>query len=355
MRGLRSNLPPRQMSWTRWEFWPWWATYAPIMPYGVWLALRHRGLTLPLIANTHPDLAMLAGESKARILTLVPERWRVPYEVVEAGDARAREAAARAAVERRGWEWPIVAKPDVGERGAGFRVVRDASGLGAALAAHGGATVLQPFHPGPHEIGLLYARDPDAARGEIVSATRKEFSCVWGDGERTVRELILQDARLRLQARVFLERLGERAERVPIRGERVSLVVAGNHCQGTKFCDGMPLVTEAVRARIDEIARQIPGFYFGRFDIRYHDAAAFGRGEEMTILELNGIASEPTHIYDPDVPLWRAYKDAAGVLRRVFEIGSSQRKRGVVPPSVAQAIAHVRASMRRRPSSLLAD
>jgi hypothetical protein len=312
-------------------------------------------LTVPLIANTHPDLSMLAGESKSRILTLVPEAWRVPFEVVSAGDAGTRADAAREAVSRRGWTWPIVAKPDVGERGAGFRVVKDAEGIGRALAAHAGATILQPFHPGPHEIGLLYARFPGRDHGEILSATTKEFADVVGDGESAVRELILRHPRRRLQARVFLARLGEAAAHVAANGERVPLVIAGNHCQGTMFRDGMHLVTDAVRARIDEIARQVPGLHFGRFDIRYRDEAAFARGEDISILELNGIASEPTHIYDPAVSIRRAYKDIAKTLRVIFEIGALQRKRGAIEPSVVGAIQHIRASLQGGATSLLAD
>lgn len=350
-----TKLPLRALSWTRWEFWPWWATYGPIVPYGLWLALRHGGLTVPLIANTHPDLSMLAGESKSRILALVPERWRVPFEVVPSGDAAGRNAAARQAVARRGWNWPIVAKPDVGERGAGFRVVKDAEGLGRALAAHAGATILQPFHPGPHEIGLLYARHPDRERGEIISATTKEFADVVGDGASSLRELILRHPRRRLQARVFLARLGADATRVPAKGERVPLVIAGNHCQGTMFRDGMYLVTDAVRARIDEIARQVPGLHFGRFDIRYRDEAAFARGDGISILELNGIASEPTHIYDPDVSLRRAYRDIGKTLRVIFEIGAAQRLAGAAQPSVMCAVRHIRASLQGGATSPLAD
>jgi len=349
------DLPSPWLSWTRWEFWPWWATYGPIIPLGLILAARHGSLTLPLIANTHPDLAMLAGESKSRILALVPERWRVPFEHIASGAPDAREAAARAAIARRGWSFPIVAKPDVGERGSGFRLVRDSTQLTGALNAHAGATILQPFHPGPHEIGLLYARLPHAARGEIISATTKEFATIIGDGLRTIRQLILTHPRRRLQARVFLARLGAAASTVPAAGEIVPLGIAGNHCQGTMFLNGAHLVTPALLGRIDQIAREIPGFHFGRFDIRYSDPVAFSRGDDLAIVELNGIASEPTHIYDPSVPLSRAYRDIARTLRQVFEIGSANRGAGHSPPTILAAWHQVRASLTPRGPSFLAD
>ncbi|MDX2117849.1 MAG: hypothetical protein SFY96_06690 [Planctomycetota bacterium] len=349
------DLPSPWLSWTRWEFWPWWATYGPIMPLGLMLAARHGSMTLPLIANTHPDLAMLAGESKSRILALIPERWRVPFESIAPGPADARESTARAAIARRGWTFPIVAKPDVGERGSGFRLVRDPTQLAAALKSHAVATILQPFHPGPHEIGLLYARLPNAPRGAIISATTKEFATVLGDGVHTLRDLILAHPRRRLQARVFLARLGTAATRVPAAGEVVALGVAGNHCQGTMFLNGAHLVTPALLDRIDQIAREIPGFHFGRFDIRYSDPLAFSRGEGLAIVELNGIASEPTHIYDPSVPLSHAYRDIFRTLRTVFAIGAANRDAGHRPPTLAEAWQHVQRSVAPRGGSSIAD
>ena len=66
------------------------------------------------------------------------------------------------------------------------------------------------------------------------------------------------------------------------------------------FLDGAELITPAVEARIDEIARQVPGFFIGRFDVRYASLEAFRRGDDLAIVELNGVTSESTNIYDPD-------------------------------------------------------
>jgi hypothetical protein len=41
------------------------------------------------------------------------------------------------------------------------------------------------------------------------------------------------------------------------------------------------------------------GFYFGRLDVMYNTVEELEQGINFSIVELNGAASEPTHIYDP--------------------------------------------------------
>ena len=49
---------------TRWEFWPPWAFYPPVVCYVLWLALKHRGLTLFTCANPAIPEGGFVGESK---------------------------------------------------------------------------------------------------------------------------------------------------------------------------------------------------------------------------------------------------------------------------------------------------
>jgi len=91
-----------------------------------------------------------------------------------------------------------------------------------------------------------------------------------------------------------------------------ALAEAGNHCQGTLFKDGAHLITPELEARIDQLAKKLEGFYFGRIDIRYADEASFKRGEDFAVIEFNGVTSESTNLYDPDWSLWQAL----AVLRR---------------------------------------
>lgn len=94
------------------------------------------------------------------------------------------------------------------------------------------------------------------------------------------------------------------------------------------FLDGRELWTPALERRVDEIARAVPGFFIGRFDVRYGDVERFKSGADLRIIELNGVTAEPTDIYDPNRSVWSAYAALFDQWRRVFEIGDANLQRG---------------------------
>jgi hypothetical protein len=193
------------------------------------------------------------------------------------------------------------------------------------------AVLMQPFHEGPYEAGIFYYRCPGEAKGQILSITDKHFPIVEGDGRSTLRELINRHPRYRLQASLFLARHAHRLEEIPAVGEQVRLAIAGNHAQGTIFRDGGHLLTSELEARVDDIARRTPGFFIGRFDVRYRDTAAFMAGRDLAIVELNGATAESTNIYDPRRSLLGAYRVLFRQWSLVYRIGIANRARGVVP------------------------
>jgi hypothetical protein len=314
--------------WSQWEFWPTWAAYAPVVPWIAWLACHHGGLQSITAAN--PGLADggLVGESKFDILRVLPLEVTVPTALIAPGPADERLRATLAFGSTLEQPFPLILKPDVGQRGVGVRRLGDRRSLAEYLARAPYALVAQPWHPGPFEAGIFYARLPDEDRGRILSITDKVFPVVVGDGRRTLRQLILQHPRYAIQRAVFLARHAARLDEVIPDGERCALGVIGNHSQGTLFRDGSHLITVELERAIDEIARQIPEFHIGRFDVRYGDPAAFARGEGFRILELNGVTAEPTDIYDPSRPIASAYRALFEQWRLIFVIGAANRRRG---------------------------
>src|SRR5262249_4098021 len=147
--------------------------------------------------------------------------------------------------------FPVVLKPDAGERGAGVRMARDADEVLAYLSRHAAPVIVQKFHPGPHEAGIFYYRLPGAPRGRSFSITDKRFPEVVGDGRATLGDLIWSHPRYRMQARTFLARHAERLGEVPAAEERVRLCQSGNHAQGTMFRDGGHLATPELEHVID--------------------------------------------------------------------------------------------------------
>jgi hypothetical protein len=149
-----------------------------------------------------------------------------------------------------------------------------------------------------------------------------------GDGRSTISELVWADLRARFVAAKYLARLKGREHEVLSRGETLRLVHVGNHAQGCIFRDGMRLCTPELLNRIDAISQKIPGFYIGRYDIRYAEEEDVRTGSHFQIVELNGAASEATSIYDARNSLVSAYHTLFQQWELVFAIGAANRRDG---------------------------
>lgn len=353
--GARRRLSARLARWSRWEFWPAWLFYLPVSVWIAWLAFRHRGLATITAANPGMPDGGLVGESKFAILQQLPAQWTIPSALIEGGAIAARIDRLRVECDARCWQLPIILKPDVGQRGVGVRLIRTWNSAADYLAAVDAPVVAQPYHPGPFEAGIFYYRLPAWPRGRIFSITDKLFPVLVGDGRSTIEALIWSHPRFRLQASTFAARHEASLDRVLVAGERFPLAVAGNHCQGTLFRSGRHLITPALEDRIEEIARAYPGFFVGRFDVRYSDVEAFTAGRDLAIVELNGVTSESTDIYDPDGSLWSAYRTLFEQWRIIFAIGRANRQAGARTASIARLLGLAWSHVTTRPALSLSD
>lgn len=375
--GLATSLPSRMArqrarAWVaRWfhhEWWPAWLFYPPLIVYVLFMSRRFGGPRTGSCAN--PGITPgggVVGESKHALLAASPSPRVLPAYLVRAGPTPAERAAeARALIDRTpSLAFPVILKPDSAQRGFGLKLARSPDDLLPYFEEMTRDAVLQPYHPGPCEAGVLWARDPDAPpgapRGRIFSITRKEFQRLSADGRRTLEELIHAHPRLRKQADVFLERFTGELARVPAAGELIRMAIAGNHAQGTLFRDGSDLATPELLAAVDAVCGAFAGggtpgsLDFSRLDIRYESDELLRRGEGFAVVELNGSFSESTNIYDPSRgPLW-----AWGVVfrqwRTVFELGARRRAAGVEPMTYRAFIALLWNYYKDRPGSAVSS
>ena len=332
----RARLKIILNKWRRWEFWPAWLFYPPVALMCGWLAIRFRGLALPTLANPAQHNGGIIGESKIEILCdlmrTAPEFTADAY-LVDSGPLAERLEQLEFLCCRHEIAFPFVLKPDAAQRGVGFRKIRSWGDAGAYLSRVRSPVVLQRYVDAPEEAGVFYYRFPREEQGRIFAITEKVFPYVIGDGVRTLEQLIRADDRASLIAQTYLTRFGKRAGEVVPESERVRLVEAGNHCQGCIFQDGFELNTERLRAVLDKIARSLPGFFIGRFDIRYTSRYELCNGAGFKIIELNGAASEATNIYDARNSLRIAYKTLYQQWELVYAIGAANRALGLRPAS----------------------
>jgi hypothetical protein len=335
--SAHADPAPRRRAVSPFEFLPSLITYGPVVVQWIALGLRYGDLSLPTAANPSITTGGLCGESKIAILDLVGpamRHWIAPYTGLTTGvdDMRRAQAALSAA----GLSLPLVIKPDIGCNGTGVRLARDEAALHAALAAfpRGVPLVLQALVEHEGEAGLFYVRHPDETEGRITSLTLKHAPMVTGDGRRTLRALIQADPRHQKLQTLYLAQLATRLESVPAEGERVRLVFAGNHCKGSIFRNGAAEITPALTARIDTLAKSLPDFHFGRIDLRYRNLRALRHGEDFSVIEINGVGSEATHIWDPDTSLREIFAAQFRHYGEAFAIGRAMRRRGAKPSGV---------------------
>ena len=327
---------------TRWEFWPAWLANAPVVLHWLWLSVRHRSLTLFTAANPGIPTGGFVRESKSAILSgFGADRRIARHRLLPA----AQPAAERVAVAERfladeGLAYPVVVKPDVGLRGQGVTIVPDREALAARLAAVERDVLIQE-HVDGEEFGVFYARFPGAPGGRILSINGKVFPVLEGDGRRTLEELILGDERAVCQARLHLERHRDELGRVLAAGERFGLVEVGNHCRGTMFVDRRDSATPALVASLDELSARLEGFHFGRYDLRAPSREALERGEGLRVMELNGVAAEVAHVYEPGYSVLDAYRDLFAQWRLAYAIGAECVRRGARAMALGELVREV--------------
>lgn len=323
------------------EWWPAWLWYLPLVPFLLGLAVRHRGVALFTCCNPGIENGGgWVGESKHAIMKALGDHPAVlPTLLVPRGTPEERLATLVRGLEShpRPFDFPVILKPDAGQRGHAVKLARTPEDARAYLAAMTAPAACQPYHPGPAEFGVLWARTPGSPRsGRIYSINRKTFPVLVGDGSRTIEALIAAHPRFRLQAEVFLTRLGDSCLLIPAAGEAVRLSLSGNHAQGTLFADGADLITPDLERTIDALALGFTGgLDLGRFDIRCADEDALKRGEGLAIIELNGVTSEAANLYDPARSTAWAYGVLFGLWNRLYKLGAERRRAGATPLSLA--------------------
>ena len=111
----------------RWEFWPAWLFYIPVGVHYAWLAIRHRGLSVPTSANPGIATGGFIGESKLEMLDQL--RRRSPQFTAEAFPVEGLTTTDRLLCLHRicreqKLRCRFILKPDVGQRGNGVRLIR---------------------------------------------------------------------------------------------------------------------------------------------------------------------------------------------------------------------------------------
>jgi hypothetical protein len=308
-----------------WEYWSFGMVYTWIYPVWFFLCLRARSFFFFSASNPTIRNGGFLNESKKDIHAIMPSHLYPPTLHFNVNTA---PEYALSQLKEKGFEYPLIGKPDIGGRGRGVKMLESDEEVAeycrnALMDFH-----IQKFVPYKKEAGIFYYRYPNSTRGRLSGVVRKEFLTVKGDGVNSIRTLLLKDDRASLQINALEQMYGGYLETVLERDEEKLLVPFGNHARGAKFLDDSHLIDEQLTSIIDEQCKQVKDFYFGRLDIRYNDWEELKQGKNFCIIEMNGAGSEPTHIYDPGHSLFFAWKEIIRHWVILWRISRMNHKKG---------------------------
>lgn len=199
--------------------------------------------------------------------------------------------------------YPLILKPDIGLVGKGVIKVVNEQAAYACVNKIAGDYLLQKFTPFAFECGIFYVRQ--SGQPKITGINQKHFPTVTGNGKDNLQQLALQHYRYTHHWSTFLQYFD--LTQIPALGEEVCLSFIGSHTMGCKFTDDTHWLCPELEKAIFSVFEYQPNFNFGRLDVKAESKEAMLRGE-FVIIEINGVSSLPTHMFDPDYSLIDAYK-----------------------------------------------
>lgn len=331
--GWKRRIDPARQWGTRflirlqhWEYWPFEVVYVPVFAYYLYLAAKARSLFFFSASNPAIESGGLLGESKIDIMDRIDTRYK-PKTLFFGESVSCDEVIDRMLL--AGFWFPIIAKPNQGERGWRVEKLASEAELAHYLLDNHMELIVQEYVDEPLELGVFYYRIPGNKSGTISSIVQKEFLSVVGDGQSSLRELIQQHDRALLQLPALTKRYGKQLNEVLQKDVVRELMPIGNHCRGTMFLNANHLITPELLAVFDRISLPIEGFYYGRYDLRCHSVSDLYRGETIRIMELNGAGAEPAHIYQPGFSLWEGWRSLLRHWHILYIISRENHRRGV--------------------------
>ncbi|MBC7935175.1 MAG: hypothetical protein H7Y86_07435 [Rhizobacter sp.] len=309
-----------------WEYWPVWVVYFPVSFYFLYLSIKARSFFFFSASNPTIETGGMFFESKWKIFQLVPKEYYPTTILVEGVEDIV-------SIEQRmkfsGIAFPIIAKPDRGERGWAVKKITSIEELGTYKAALNVSFLIQSYVNYPVEMSVFYYRHPLQKKGMVTSVTLKKLLTITGDGQSSIDKLVRKNDRSFLQYRKLVQQDKIDFTHVPEKGEQVVLVPYGNHVLGATFLNYNHIIDAELTDTIDSISQRIDGFYFGRYDLRCASIEDLKMGENFSILEVNGAGAEPAHIYEPGFSFFKAQLTIAKHFRMMYKAARENNRNGV--------------------------
>jgi hypothetical protein len=289
----------------------------PVIPVWIKSAIKLRSIAYFTTANPCIEDGGFIDESKIELNELIPQAYQ-PKSLYFKNDFS--ENSVLQVFFSSDLDYPIIGKPDKGGRGKKVAVINNETDLINYTNSVKEDFLLQEMITYSLEASVFYYRIPDTEEYDIISLVAKEYLSVIGDGKSSVEQLLALFDRGAKQIARLRETKMELMNYVPSENKELIVEPIGNHIRGTIFRNHQDKITPSFKKSFHKIMEQIPGFYFGRIDLKTKSWGDLALGQEIRILEINGVGSDLAHIYDPEISYSLAIADqwrCAQILERV--------------------------------------
>ena len=214
------------------EYWPTYILYFPIVFIWLYHSLKLRSLLYFTTVNPSINTGGFVGESKIDILKQLPRRFYPETIFVQEGTEIPQIIRK---LEKNHLQFPLVLKPNVGDRGYKVAICNSDEELKAYFKANNFDTLIQEYIDYDKEYSLFFYLDPITNKGTISSLCEKVSLTIVGNGQDTVAKLMEQKDRAFIQLERLMKENSELMNYTPLKSEKVLLEPIGNHRRGTLF------------------------------------------------------------------------------------------------------------------------
>lgn len=306
-----------------------WAFYLPLFLVFLYRGLKNRDLFFFTNVNRRLDaFGGLFFDSKQVIDKKIPIAYRAEHILVEKGQSLD--------IKDLKFTWPIIIKPDQGERGRGVMKINSPQEFHNYFKTPAKEDLLiQPFIDWGKEYGVFMAINPINLKYEILSLTEKKYYSVTGNGLLSIDQLIKNDNRGVVFYDEIISRYIYDLNYIPEKGKTIVLHTQGNHSKGTEFIDISDQVSGSMIRSFGNFLKGLDGFEYGRLDIKCNSFEDLESFNQLKVIEFNGLAAEPISIYDSRIGYFNSLKFLLKHWNRLEEISKFNKNRYIesVPTS----------------------
>lgn len=313
----------------KWKYWPKEILYFPLTLYIICVeSFRTGKLFYFSAANPKVTLGGFAGDSKLDILNHIPNNLK-PITI----GVTKFDSFDEVQFKMKHLNFPLIAKPDLGEGGFKVRKIETLSDLKLYHEKNAIDYVIQDYCELPLELTLLCFKLKDTFYISTI-VERIPFTLI-GDGIHSISQLIKKDDHGFYNQKRLKNMLKVTSNYIPVKGEIIDFGGIANWDNGSKYLERNELINRQLTDTIHIMMENIDMFHYARIDFKCQSYSDIEQGK-IQILEINGVKGEPIQIYDPKYTLKDAYAIIFYHWNTIRKISQANIKKGFQCPSIPE-------------------